>query len=487
MTGTGPGDTDRSWAARPWTRRQLLRHGAQLAGAAAIGSLLDGCTSTSRSTPSAAATGRRYDWPTPVARRQPGSLPFPDRAAGTDTLPEIDHIVVLMMENHSYDNYLGALRRPGADGFTFGPHGTPTNANPTADGGRLTVFPMPNDCQLDGKPSQEWEASHEQYDGGTNQGFVTSPSGPVAMGYWDRETIPFAWSLASTFPLADRWFCSLLGQTYPNRRYLTAATSAGMVDDVVSQLATVPPNGTIFDRLDHYGITWRDYHSTLPTVDVWLKDPSVRSPNVVPIAQFFTDAAAGTLPGFAIVDPNFDDGSEEDPQDIAVGEAFAAQVVHAITHGPAWPRTLLVWTYDEHGGYYDHVPPPPALAPDDIGPLAPVGPGGEPAYDGFHRYGFRVPAVVVSPYARRDHVTHVIHDHTSILAMVERKWNLPALTRRDANAADLMDFLDLSHPGFVDPPELASATTPASRCTPGDPGTIPPPSALSAPQRSGRS
>jgi hypothetical protein len=103
---------------------------------------------------------------------------------------------------------------------------------------------------------------------------------------------------------------------------------------------------------------------------------------------------------------------------------------------------------------------------------------GEPAYDGFHRYGFRVPAVVVSPYARRDHVTHVIHDHTSILAMVERKWNLPALTYRDANAADLTDFLDFSRPAFADPPTLASASTPAASCTPGDAGTIPPPGSI---------
>ncbi|MGH7735962.1 MAG: alkaline phosphatase family protein, partial [Gemmatimonadales bacterium] len=332
---------------------------------------------------------------------------------------------------------------------------------------------MPSGCQQDAKPSQEWTASQQQYSGGRNTGFVTSPSGPVAMGYWDSSTIPFYHSLARTFPLGDRWFSSLLGQTFPNRRYLTAATSAGMVDDLVSQVFAKPANGTIFDRLDRHRISWRNYFhvGSLPTIDVWFSDPPTHSANVVPVEQFFTDAAAGTLPGFAIVDPDFNSGSEEDPQDIGVGEAFAASVVHAVMHGPAWPRTLLVWTYDEHGGYYDHVPPPPALAPDSIKPIAPVGADGALPYEGFRRYGFRVPAVVVSPYARRDHVSHVVHDHTSILAMVERKWNLPALTFRDANAADLSDFLDLSRRSFAEPPPLSAPAGP-SGCTPGDAGTI---------------
>jgi phospholipase C len=443
------------------SRRDVLKGGLIAAAAAAApGAFLDGR--------SGAASGGR---PEP---RAPGSLPLPTLPAGTDSLPQIEHIVVLMMENHSYDNYLGMLGR--GDGFRHGKDGRPIDWNPDRQGRRQLAFPMANDCQFRGKPTQTWKASHEQFDHGTNKGFVTSPSGPVAMGYWDRRSLPFYYSLASTFPLADRWFCSVLGQTFPNRRFLTAATSAGMVDDVASQLSTRPPQGTVFDRLDHYGITWRDYYhpSSLPTVDVWLAEPAARSPNVVPVDQFFADAAAGRLPGFSIVDPTFAHGSEENPQDVGVGEAFAARVVEAVLHGPAWARSLLVWTYDEHGGYYDHVPPPPAPAPDSISPLSPVGPHGQPAYDGFHRYGFRVPAVVVSAYGRRDHVTSVVHDHTSVLAMVERKWNLPALTYRDANAADLFDFLDLSAPAFAEPPMLPSPATPAARCTPGDAGSVPP-------------
>jgi phospholipase C len=464
-----------SAAALPVSRRQLLRCGASAAAALVASGLLGACGRGAVPPGGGAGAAGRYRWPEPRARRRPDSLPFPERRAGTDSMEQIDHVVVLMMENHSFDNYLGVLGR--GDGFTLGPDGRPTNWNPTADGRRQLAFAMPDDCQQNGRPSQSWQASHDQYDGGTNLGFVTSASGPVAMGYWGRADLPFYFSLASTFPLADRWFCSLLGPTYPNRRYLTAATSAGMVDDVVGQvLSTSPPNGTIFDRLDAYGVSWRNYYDTksLPTVDVWYKDPAGRSANVVSNNEFFADVSSGNLPGFSIVDPDFGSQSEEDPQNIAEGQAFAAQVVRAVMEGPAWPKTLLVWTYDEHGGYYDHVPPPPALAPDSIAPLAPVGPHGQKAYDGFRRYGFRVPAAVVSPYARKDHVTHTVHDHTSILAMVERKWNLPALTYRDANAADLMDFLDLSRPAFLEPPALSAPLSAGSSCSPGDAGAIPP-------------
>jgi phospholipase C len=144
---------------------------------------------------------------------------------------------------------------------------------------------------------------------------------------------------------------------------------------------------------------------------------------------------------------------------------------------------MFVLVYDEHGGYYDHVAPPPALPPDAIPPV--VQPT-ESTYDGFARYGFRVPAVVVSPYAKPHYVSHVLYDHTSILAMLERKWNLPALTYRDANANDLTDFLDLKalargRPTFPRLPRLAPpGSSPAAlACSTTGPGTIPPPGSIS--------
>jgi phospholipase C len=191
--------------------------------------------------------------------------------------------------------------------------------------------------------------------------------------------------------------------------------------------------------------------------------------------QFFADADNGTLPGFSLVDPAFEEFSEENPQDIRKGESFAAEVINRVMHGKGWPDTLLIWTYDEHGGYYDHVAPPAAVPPDDLEGrclaerplwlravhkvLFPKyvkdadNPSGQPMrYD---RYGFRVPAVIVSPYARRDCVLSEVFDHTSVLKLAEEKWNLPALTRRDAAAVSPIGALDLgAPPAFRTPPSL---------------------------------
>src|SRR5580704_2230425 len=414
------------------SRRGLLKAGLA-AGAVA------GTGAWSSASPSASRSGH-YS-----RLRQPGSLPYPQLPAGTDTIPQIEHIVILMMENHSYDNRLGMLRRPGADGFRLGRDGLPLATSAYANGDLQHAFRMPTTCQ-NSAPAQDWLNSHIQFDGGRNDGFVESGSGPVSMGYWQRADQPFYYSMASVFPISDRYFCSVLGQTYPNRRFLISATSLGIVNDTTPALTDYPPNGTIFD----------------------------------------TDAAAGALPGLALVEPNYDTQSEEDPQNIAVGEAFAASVIDAVMSGPAWRRTLLIWTYDEHGGYFDHVPPPPALAPDDIPPEVPAG---ESAYNGFAQYGFRVPMAVISPWSRPGYVSHRVNDHTSICALVEAKWNLPAMTYRDANAGNLLDMVDLRFPAFLHPPRLAEPlqdSDPSSlACSVTGPGTIPPPGSVTPPPAAG--
>jgi phospholipase C len=448
---------------RSISRRRFLATGAALGAGAVL-------------------AGQRLAFGAGLTLRPPGSLPNPQLPIGVDTLPEIEHIIVVMMENHSFDNYLGMLRR--GDGFPLKESGVALPTNPDGNGNLIRAFHMPSTCQLDSAPSQTWNASHISLspspDAHSNQGFVIA-SGPVAMGYWTEEDIPFYHGLARTFVVCDRWFGSCLAQTYPNRRFLMAGTAAGIVSTSGDALtAPSPPNGSIFDRLDAYGIEWRDYFSDLPSVAILAHLAGNYVDSFAPIAQYFVDAASGNLPAFAIVDPAFNGGeSEENPDDIQAGEAFVARVVRAAMSGPGWAKTLLIWCYDEHGGYFDHVPPPLAVRPDDIPPDIDAPPDEPGAYD---RYGFRVPAVVVSPFARPNYVSHVIHDHTSVLKLIETKWNLPALTFRDANADDLLDCLDLaSPPAFLEPPDLpapGSDSRPSS-CTPGEPGEIPPPEAVS--------
>jgi phospholipase C len=418
--------------------------------------------------------------------RKPGSLPYPHLPPGTDTIPQIEHVVVLMMENHSYDNRMGMLFRRGADGFTIGHNGLPTATNPYPDGKIQHAFRFPTTCQPSHGPTQEWAASHTAYDNGRNDGFVrtvTDPAtheivGAVAMGYWQAEDQPFYYSVYRQFPIADRYFCSVLGQTYPNRRYLLAATSIGQTDDTLPGDNDYPANGTIFDELNKHGITWKDYYTTLPTILLYPPLYRNNQKKLAPIADFFTDAAAGKLPNYCFVEPDYGNQSEENPQNIAVGEEFAAKVINAVVNGPGWDKTVLLLTYDEHGGYYDHVPPPPAIAPDNIAPKVQ---SGEHAYDGFHRYGFRVPFALISPWARPFCVSHCVYDHTSILKLVETKWNLPALTYRDANANAMLDMLQFHYPFFAEPKfaqPLAITDPSALSCSTKGPGIIPPPGSI---------
>jgi phospholipase C len=444
-------------------RRHFL--GGGLAGA----SLLLGAAGYGSSVPGAGAA----TLPLLNAIRQPGTLPFPKLAPGTDTLPEIEHFVVVIMENHSFDNILGLIGR--GDGFTLGANGRPTAKNPDGHGNEVHAFHMPTECQTNGV-GNDWKVAHEAYDGGTNQGFVTSTTAE-AMGYFTKQDLPFSCGMAGVFPIADRYFCSVMGQSNANDRYFYAATSLGLIDD--SLPLALPPNGVIVDQFDAHGISWKEYYSNVPTIGVFLPllgKPSIAS-HPAHIDQFFVDAAAGQLPAFSKVEPNFDTQSEENPQDIQFGDQFVAKVVNAVMASPNWPKTMLIWTYDEHGGYYDHVPPPAAIPPDDVPPALKAGdpPGG------FDRYGFRVPCAVVSPYAKKNYVSHTVYDHTSILKTVETKWNLPALTRRDANAHSLLDMVDLhAKPAFLKPPHLPAPPDPAVKagCLASGAGTIPPPSAV---------
>ena len=409
-----------------------------------------------------------------AAARRRGSRPFPNRPEGADSLPQLAHIVVLMMENHSFDNYLGVLGR--GDGLRLDENGTPANTNPDPRGRRIRSFPMPSTCQLVNQPASDWFAAHRSWNGGANDGFVRSPSGAVAMGHFTRTQLPFYFSLAETFPICDRWFAPALAGTFVNRRFALAATSLGLVRRPNKVPAELPPSGTILDALDRHEIPWRNYYVDQSQLRVFPALLDQKADKLQRIDAFFAAAASGALPGVSFVDPAFERTSEENPQDVRDGEAFAASVVRAVMRGPAWASTLLVWCYDEGGGYYDHVPPPPATEPDDRRPeLAPGDPAGR-----FDRLGFRVPAAVVSPWSRPGYVSHAVRDHTSILKLIERKWNLPSLTARDGAASDLFDCLDFENRAFLVPPTLAdpARVREGAACVTPSPADFPPPAAV---------
>jgi phospholipase C len=499
------------------SRRTLLRAGA-MAGLAAAGTA--GLERGSR---------RRPLVPASAQLRLPDSLPDLTRAAGTpDAAMPFDHVVVVMMENHSFDNFLGSLSlvRPDVVGQFSYETKQPLYTNLDAAGN--TVLPRHNTstCQAGGE-SQGWTTSHRSmfwsfadrpdseyrasydpttYDWNkplsqvpmrtpTMQGFVLANGGPDCMNYWTSAELPFTHAMAQAFTIANYWFCSVPAQTYPNRRFLYAGTAFGdistdtstiFVPGRVPPIAAPPPNGTIFDRLSHYDIPWRNYFYDLPNPGIIPTTVEKYPDHFVPLAAFFADCAAGTLPAVSFVDPesgvlgvatgeaaslpgvgglspvqslnNFAqtvNGDQEGPADMAYGEAFVAKVVNAVLHSPAWHRTLLVWTFDEHGGYADHVPPPPAIPPDGIQPQL----GAGDFFGAYDNYGPRVPAVVVSPYSKPGGVSNTVYDHTSVLATIEAKWNLPACTYRDANAATLMDCLQPT-PALLDPSVLPATAAP---------------------------
>jgi phospholipase C len=364
-----------------------------------------------------------------------------------------------MMENHSFDDHLGMLGR--GDGLTLGHDGQPVNYNPDPAGGYIRSFHLPNTSNPSSTGpgiTQSWDASHTCWDHGTNMGFVAGCT-PAAMGYWDETDLPFYYGMARQFPIGDRYFCSVMAQTFPNRKFLVAATALGDVSTDFNQVTIGDaPNGTIFDRLNAHGITWKDYYPDIPTAALFLAIPPRNPKSMVnDVNQFLADAKAGRLPAFSIVDP-YTNYSEEGG-DISIGEAFAARIVNAVLESPTWEKTVLIWTYDEHGGYFDHVPPVPAVKPDRVPPRIEVPPDLPGQYD---YTGFRVPCCVVSPWAKRDYVSHVIYDHTSILKFLETKWNLPALTYRDANAHNMLDFFDFKapRPPFAEPPVLPAPKNP---------------------------
>jgi phospholipase C len=352
----------------------------------------------------------------------------------------VRHVIVVMKENRSYDQLFGKLFERGQ------PDSEPlldSATNLDADGTQVHPFHAATTCLPD-LPHQ-WKALHADVHGGLMDGFVTSALRPDAMAFYDSRDLPFYYFLANTFAIADRFFPSVLSGTWPNRDYLLLGTSdhvrvtGGRTPD-----AALP---TIFSRLTERGVSWGVFSSDPPFEGAlgW----STEHPGVATMDAFFEQLADGSLPQVVFVDGQDFREDEHPPADLQVGEAWSHQIYQAARGSPLWPSLALFLTYDECGGFYDHVAPPTgcaALASDEA----------------FRELGVRVPLLVISRFARPHFVSHVQHEHTSILRFIELLFDLPALTARDANSDALLDMFDFACPNdaIAEPPAPGSGGCP---------------------------
>jgi phospholipase C len=358
----------------------------------------------------------------------PGSGPAP-----TTTLPDpkdagFDHVVVVMMENRSFDHYFGWL--PGAngrqEGLSFvGPDGKTYTSH------HLTDF---QNCSS-ADPDHSYEGGRKQVDGGRMDGFLlTQPAGDTfPIGYYTADDLPFYKGCAAHWTICDRYFSGILSSTYPNRFYMHAGQT-----DRNSNTSAISKLPTVWDRMQAAGYSANYYYSDIPFTALWGTKYLGIS---LPFASFLLQAATGTLPNLSFVDPAFlgeGQGVSRDDHplaDIRDGQVFLNQIYDALRNGPQWDKTLLVINYDEWGGFFDHVEPP----------FAPVTPEEFAATGNDGRLGIRVPCVIIGPRARRGHVEHVQYDPNSILNLLAWRFGFEPLGAR-ASSYNLAYALDFGNP-----------------------------------------
>jgi phospholipase C len=485
-----------------------------------------------------------------------------NHAFADGNLNNVNHIVIVMQENHSFDNYFGVLPyAPGSpyhngngacsltdhscvDGLkcSFDSAGNLncTNSNLDDDGSTVVAFHNSSRCVLPDL-DHSWVGTHYEVnfespnstlknpldDGFVRQNDLTeqidsteSSTDDGTISYYNQDDLNFYYYIAQNFAISDRQFAPVLGPTFPNRSYLMAATSFGHLttNDIVPPIVGYQPiHGTIFDMFDKNGVSWADFFQDVP------QSASFRPVDVhnQPLAVFYLEAAGiGSLPQVSFVDPNFgalgtaNENDEHPPTDIQRGQYYVSNVVNAVRNGPFWKDTVIFITYDEHGGFYDHAKSPRApqnnaRTPDGVFPgqcedlsfppfsLFPGG-GAECSYNfvsttdtsvkdaealcpalaknptgpfpascaAFDQLGVRVPLTAVSPFSKVKYVSHTVGDHTSLLALIEKRFlNSKHITKRDQYANDLEDLFDFDNSPSLNTP-LIQAQPPLVDCTP---------------------
>ncbi len=341
----------------------------------------------------------------------------------------ITHVFVIMKENHAFDNYFGTF--PGADGIP------PGVSVPDGNGGTI-VSHWINSTWTDDLPHSR-EAMLEAWNNGSNDRFaiVAEQWGPgrgsEAMGYYDARQLPYYWALARNFTLADHYFQPMFGPTIPNRLFSFAGTNAGLETNLI--VFSSFDGLTIFDQLAAKGISWRYYHepssfhSPLPLYFKTLASNRAMLSQFVPLSRLSADIRAGDIAQVTYVDPE-DSGtiSEHPAQNVSLGESWTKGLIESIRSSPVWSTTAIFLTWDESGGFYDHVPPPQV---DQWG------------------NGFRVPTLVISPFAKLGWIDHTVMDHTSIMKFIADNWKLSYLTSRESSANNMSSAFDFSSFGVT--------------------------------------
>jgi len=357
----------------------------------------------------------------------------------------VEHIIVLMLENRSFDHMCGWLGRgDGLQPTMFNPRDPANPASPkvfaTKDAdwlGDLTVDP--SHAVLDVNVQLFGSTIEPSPPVATNVGFVLdyanqpgtpAPDAGNVMKAFAPSKLPVLSTLAREFVLCDRWFASVPGQTWPNRFFVHAATSGGFVDNNFRDYTF----RTIYDNLEEQGYSWAIYFHDFPqSVTISSLQKPQHLGHFKNSHQFFVDLETGNLPAYSFIEPRYFDflrwkaNDQHPPHDVRLGEHLVADVYESLRRSALWNSSLLFVLHDEHGGIFDHVPPPTTVNPDGLVSAT-------PPFD-FRRLGVRVPSLIVSPYVGKGVVDSTVYDHTSILATVRELFNLPrALTERDGQA-----------------------------------------------------
>jgi phospholipase C len=396
-------------------------------------------------------------------------------------LTVVNHVIFMMQENQSFDRYFGQLNAyRQSKGYGADVNGTPANASQLSfdHSTTFTPFHMVSMCAED--LSSYWNESHNDWnhfapttatplmDGYANSAGGNSRNslgfdinGQRVMGYYDDSDLPYYYFMATQFAMSDAWFSPLMSNTPSSRLYAMAATSHGVVNKPLTQVKI----DTIFDELERKGISWKNYvpdypnGSSLKPFPIFAKFTGTK---IVPMSQYFTDAKSGNLPQVAFIDRDSKAGLDEHPGpgiSVQKGAAYVKTIIDALMASSNWDDSVFFFTYDEGGGFYDHVPPVATVSPDGIPPVLGANdtctatPG--PMCD-FVYTGFRLPNFVVSPFAKAHYVDHTPMDTTAILTFIEKRFGVAALTARDAAQPDISYFFD-----FAGKPNLTPPTPPA--------------------------